>query len=134
MNSELEQQQVLQAISSLRDALEKLEKIVTSMKPEKLKAFAIEKYFSNSGNVTWRLSCRDNETVYLRQKHQDDYKRIGIWRILNSLEFNQSHPCDIDLLCLKEGDFWLVREITSFKVFDFDSNLLISDDTDSDYD
>ena len=86
--------------------------MVENFEGDTLELNSVEKYTSNSGNVTWRCSINgSDETIYLRQAMRPMLIAVGIWDTLNELEMGYFYDSNITVEATRDGDFLKVRNI-----------------------
>lgn len=104
-----------QTITKLKEALKVLKDLQDGIEATPREVYEIQKYLSKSGNVTWKCSCEDGETVYIRQAMRPYLENIEIWVWLNTLELDSVYSVMMKIETLPDGDFHKITNIKTWQ-------------------
>lgn len=90
--------------------LSRLAEILALMQPEEASTTRheidlVERYVSNSGNVTWKAFNQDDDIIYLRQAHKQLLIDTGLWDQLNAMSDGERCRAAIWIETEPDGDF-----------------------------
>jgi len=107
---------ISKVIGNLEIMITELKNVLES-KTDKHLIVQIQKYHSNSGNITWKCINEGDEVVsYIRQSHKGFWMELGHWDKLHSMRLHDIYDCSIEIGTIREGDFNRIVEVDSFEL------------------